>query len=76
MVNYLFLAETLNAEGKKAEAIEYLNKAQAIKPVTWVEYVYYKDFYPGIKILKEGIKNNTWTTRKDIFLEIDLRRAH
>ncbi len=68
---YLFLAETLNAMGKKSEALSVLEKAKDVKSKTWMELYMNTKYMRGIDILEKAIKNNEWDTSRDIYVLIN-----
>ncbi len=71
ILSYLYLADTLYAEGKRKEAISVLKRAEKIKPVTWMELYLYKKYFRGVKLLEREMSRGTWGKNRDIFIEIN-----
>jgi len=66
---YLSLADSEYNAGNIKSALNILKKAKKIKPKIWLDYYNNKYYQPGINVMYNGIKNNTWNG-KDIFLII------
>ena len=70
IINYLQLSEIYYLNGKFNKALEMLDLAEKIKPITFVEYFDNVAFKDGIPFFRKEIISRTWTSERNLFEEI------